>query len=112
MHFAHIEIEPVILLVGSEEQIDAAVVVEITCSYASAVVIVHIVEYIECIVGMQGITEIDACDRLVEGFEDGRGYVVPAGGKAQQDKTKRKKYGAWELFHKGQGSILYGVIDT
>jgi len=80
MHSAHIEIESVIFLVGGKKQIDAAIVIEITGSYASAIVIIHIIEYIECIVGMQGITEIDASDGPVERFKDRRGYMVPAGG--------------------------------
>ena len=48
-------------LVGGEEQVDLAIVVEIPCAYACAVVVVHVFEYVELLGRVERISEIQAC---------------------------------------------------
>ncbi len=57
---AFVQIETVRSLVGCEEQVDLAIVVEIARTHSAAVVIVHIIEDIEISGGVQRITEVEA----------------------------------------------------
>jgi hypothetical protein len=84
MKVAGIEIEFVVALVGSKEEVDAAIAVEVSGSDACAVIVIHIIEHIETGSGMKGVVKIEACLFLVEYFENrvfgvyGRGGITTA----------------------------------
>ena len=53
MQAAPVKEEPVGALVGGEEQVDFSVVVEVAGAHAAAVVVIHVIEYIECAGGVR-----------------------------------------------------------
>src|SRR5438445_581998 len=81
MEIAGVEIELVIFLARGKEQVDLAVVIKIACAYATAVIKIHVVEYVEPTGGMQGIAEVQSCPVMVQRLEQ-RVFCVGAGGMA------------------------------
>ncbi len=96
---AFVEVEPVGSLVGGEEQVDLAIVVEIAGAYAAAVVVIHVIEYVEVAGGVEGIAEIQAGPVVIQHFEGGvlscRSRCLQAGKRARSLASERRSQGYW-----------------
>jgi len=95
MKAAGIKIKFVAALVGSKEQVNAAISIEVPGSDAGAVVIIHIIEDIEFWGRMKGIIEIQPCLFWVQHFKN-RIFGVSGGGMPAALEDDEASYGKQE----------------
>jgi hypothetical protein len=70
MEAAIVEVEFIIALVGCEEEVYAAIVVKVPGANAAAIVIVHVLKYVEFCGGGELIVEVQAGPGIVEHLEE------------------------------------------
>src|SRR5580692_4134373 len=95
MQVAFIQVEPVGPLVGCEEQVDLPVVVEVAGAYPAAVVVIHVIEYVELASWVQAIAEVKAGPGIVEHLESRvlHSFRMPAGREEGKDAEQANGYG-------------------